>query len=316
MRVLVTGGTGFIGSHLVELLLDRGNEVWGLGKHTYATSPRTLRHLDSNENYHLLSADLTDSIATFDILGKDFDLIFHLAASTHVDRSFLYPREFLETNLIGTFNLLEGLRRQDNPPKLIYMSTDEVFGSVESPIMSKESDRTAPQNPYSASKNSAENYCNAWFHSFNIPVIITRSMNNFGPRQHPEKLVSKIITNCLTNTKYTLYKGNAIRGWIYVRDTCRALHFISENGELGEIYHIPATEYLSVPEVNNRIRSLMDSDPFEGFEGRRLKDDERYALDGSKLQDLGWSPTITFNEGMQKTIDWFKNNRWFWSSKV
>lgn len=316
MRVMVTGGTGFIGSHLVEHLLDKGYEVWNLAKHTYATNPRILEHLDEDPNYHFLPLDINDiGLLLLELEKMQLDVIFHLAASTHVDRSFLYPREFLETNLIGTFNLLEVVRRLSKKPLLVYMSTDEVMGDVPTGFC-KETDKIAPRNPYSASKASAEVYCNAYHHSFKVPVIIVRSMNNYGPRQHPEKLIAKIITKCISNEPFTLYEGGSIRGWIYVKDTCQALEFVSKNGQVGEIYHIPAKDYLSVPEVCQTIVKTMNKEfLFKGFKGRRLKDDERYALDGTKLKDLGWEPITDFKTGIVLTIKWYEENRWFWKNE-
>jgi dTDP-glucose 4,6-dehydratase len=317
MKVLVTGGSGFIGSNLVDYLIDKGCEVWNLSKHTYAMNPRVLEHLNSNPKYHFLPCDINDSAALLDLFQKiDFDVIFHLAAETHVDRSFIYPRDFFNSNLLGTFNLLEVLRRLERKPLLIYMSTDEVFGDVPEGFC-KETDRINPRNPYSASKASAELYVRAYHYSFKLPSIIVRSMNNYGPRQHPEKLIAKIITRAIQGIPFTLYEGGSVRGWIYVQDTASALEYVARHGEIGEIYHIPAKDYLTVPEVCQRILSIMGKEYlFQGFKGRRLKDDERYALDGSKLKHLGWEPKISFEEGIRNTIEWYKQNEWFWKGVV
>lgn len=313
MKAIVTGGSGFIGSSLVELLIKEKMEVFNLSKHTYTFNPKVLSHLKDEKLYAFLPLDITNGSELYSTIEKiSPDIIFHLAAETHVDRSFIYPKDFLESNLIGTFNILECIRHLKNIPLLIYMSTDEVFGNVPEGL-SKETDRILPRNPYSASKASCELFVLAYYYSFKVPGIIVRSMNNYGPRQNGEKLIAKILTSCLLDKEYSLYLGDSIRGWLYVEDTCKALYYISRNGQLGEIYHIPARSYLKVSEVNHKILEIMKKhNLFKGFEGRRLKDDERYALDGTKLKDLGWEPEYSFDDGIVKTIDWYKNNEWFW----
>lgn len=310
----MTGGSGFIGSNLVDYLVDEGHEVFNLSRHTYATNPRVLEHLGKNKNYHFFPIDLKDGIKLHKFFTEnEFAVIFHLAASTHVDRSFLYPREFLEDNVVGTFNLLEAVRHLEERPKFVCLSTDEVFGDVPPPHMCVEEERIGPRNPYSASKASAEAYCGAYFHSFGVPVVIARSMNNYGPRQHPEKLIAKIITRGIRDEPFTLYGGGSTRGWIFVKDTCDALRFLSEKGRAGGIYHIPAKDYLTVHGVATVILSVMRKGHlFKGFSGRRLKDDERYALSGEKLGNLGWKPESSFKDGIKETINWYANNEWFW----
>ena len=313
MRVLVTGGSGFIGSNLIDYLIEKTDwETINLSRHTYAVNPKVLEHLEKTKRYKFVAGNVTDAILMMNLI-KQADTIVHLAAETHVDRSFLYPQDFLTTNLIGTFTILEVIRHLKKKPKLIYMSTDEVFGDVPKGYC-KEDDCVKPRNPYSASKASAEVYCNAYFHSFKVPVIIVRSMNNFGPRQHPEKLIAKMITRCLSGIPFTLYKGGSVRGWICVKDTCDAILTILKKGVVGEIYHIPPDAYLTVPEVAETILRLTKKQHlFEGYKGRRLKDDERYALDGTKMTyDLGWKPKASFDEGIKRTIEWYRENPWFW----
>lgn len=316
MGIIVTGGSGFIGSALVEYLLNKypDEKIINISKHTYVINPNVLKDIESNPNYVFVPLDICNSIGVKEIIEKyNVDKIFHIAAETHVDRSFIYPLDFLQANVIGTFSLLEMLRYLKNKPKFLYMSTDECFGDVPRGFC-KEDDCLSPRNPYSASKAAAEAYCNAYYHSFKVPVITARDMNNFGPRQHPEKLIPKIITNCILNRHFTLFEGESIRGWIYVHDTASALDCIMNKGNIGEIYHISATVYKTVPEVANIILKMMNKEKlFDGFKGRRLKDDERYALDGSKVTNtLGWNYKYTFEEGIDKTIEWYKKNEWFW----
>lgn len=315
-KVLVTGGSGFIGSNLIDHLLEKTDwHITNLSKHTYATNPRTLAHLDGNNRYKFVAGNITDTLLVSKVI-KDIDIILHLAAETHVDNSFRYPMDFLTSNVIGTFSILEALRHSEDKANklLVAMSTDEIFGDVPSGYYCKENDPIKPRNPYSAAKAAAESYCNAYYHSFEVPIIIARSMNCWGQRQNPEKLVGKIITRCLNDRPYTLFKGNSVRGWVYVKDTCDALLNIATKGKIGEIYHIPANEYLSVPDVNSRILKIMDkAHLFEGFKGTRLKDDERYALSGDKVRyELNWMPKVSFDDGIRETAKWFEANKWFW----
>jgi len=317
MNILVTGGSGFIGSNLVEYLLKQypDLDVINYSKHTYAMNPLAMKPLEENPHYKFIAGDVTDGLLLSKVLKEHkIDVIFHLAAETNVDRSFLYPQDFLKSNVIGTFTILEVIRHLDRKPTLIYTSTDEVFGDVPPPVLCKEEDRLAPRNPYSASKASAEMYLNAYHHSFKLPIITTRSMNNYGKKQHPEKLIAKIITRCLKDEPFTLFKGGSVRGWTYVEDTCEALDMVWHYGELGEIYHIPPNIYLTVPEVAETILKIAGKEHlFKGFKGRRLKDDERYALDGSKMTvQLGWRPKTSFEEGIKETYKWYKENPWFY----
>ncbi len=311
----VTGGSGFIGSNFIDhVLQDRENAVVNFSRHTYALNPRILEHLEGEGRYKFVAGDLTNGIFLQRILQHYApDFIVHFAASTHVDRSFLYPQEFFRSNTLGTFNLLEVLRNLDRKPKLLYVSTDEVFGDVAKGF-SKETDSLSPRNPYSASKAAAEMFVNAYCHSYEVPTVIVRLMNNFGPRQHPEKLISKIITRCLTDTPFTLFEGGSTRGWIYVTDSCYAINEVLLRGENGEVYHVPPTTYRTVPGIAEYILNIMDKHHlFLGFKGQRLKDDERYALNGTKLiKKLGWTPKFLFATAMRNTIEWFRENPWFW----
>ncbi len=312
MKILVTGGSGFIGSNFVEYALGKGHDVANLSKHTYASNPFALRHIEKNPHYHFMAADITDPIAVSMAL-KDKDAIVHFAAETHVDRSFTYPKDFLEANTFGTFTILDVLRRMDPKPKMICMSTDEVLGEVLTG-QSVESDPINPRNPYSGSKAAAEAFAKAYHYSYNVPVVILRATNNYGPRQHPEKLIAKIITRTLANKPFTLYEGDAVRDWIFVKDTCQAVERLIEKGTVGQVFHIGSHEHLNVKQVADTILRIMGKPGLlTGFKGTRLQDDERYSLDWGKIRkELGWEPQTSFETGIRATIDWFRGNEWFW----
>lgn len=316
MSYLCTGASGFIGSALCHYLLEKHpyKTIINVSKHTYAVSPRIARFLEEYPNYIFYPLDICDTLPLYDIMRKhDVERVYHLAAETHVDRSFTYPKDFLRSNIEGTLSVLEAVRAMKDSPRMFYMGTDEVFGDVETGFK-KEEEPLHPENPYVASKAAAEAYCTTWIHSFNTPVVIGRSMNVYGPRQNPEKLIAKIITHCLNDEPYTLYKGDSIRGWNYVYDTADAVETIMTCGHVGEIYHIPPAAYMTVNGVNNTILRLTGKqDLFEGYKGVRLKDDYRYALDASKMkEELGWSPPTDWEQGMKLTIDWYAEHKEMW----
>ena len=305
-----------MGNNLIRFLLKKYPDarIVNYSRRTYVDKPRSHEELLKNPRFVGVKGDINNVLLFKETLEKyKVNLIYHLAASTHVDRSFIYPEEFFKANIEGTFSILEVLRRMKKKPLLIYMSTDEVFGDV-SKGYCKEQDVRSPRNPYSAAKASAEMYCNAYVHSYKVPIIIARSMNMFGPYQHPEKLIAKICTRCIANKSFTLYKGGSVRGWIYVKDSCSAVDTIATKGKVGEIYHIPPDEYLSVPEVANTILRIAGKEHLlTGYVGRRLKDDERYSLDGSKVQyELKWRAPTTFEVGIKETLTWFRKHKWYW----
>lgn len=321
MSLIVTGGSGFMGNNLLRYLLKKypNVEIINYSKETYAVNPRSLKDLESNPHYHFIEGDI-NNMMRFQRVIKDFKpiAIYHLAAETHVDRSFREVENFIDANIKGIFSVLEVLRSEKKSPILVYMGTDEVLGDAPEGTYYAEDAKLQPQNPYSASKASAEMICSCYYHSFKVPVKVARSMNMFGPYQHPEKLIAKIITKSLSNEPFYLYKGSTIRGWTFVEDSCEALDTIRLKGKIGETYHIPAKVYKPVPEVAKSILGIMGKEELlRGFKGERIKDDYRYALDGTKMTyELEWLPQTEWNDGIKKTIDWYKNNKWFWESTV
>jgi dTDP-glucose 4,6-dehydratase len=316
---VVTGGSGFIGLALCDYLTRKypENTVLNVSKHTYAVSPKMAKFLEERKNYVFVPLDIFDSVQFLQLLRKhNVTRVYHLAAETHVDRSFEYPRDFLIANIEGTFSILEAIRalKQRERPKLYYMGTDEIFGVVKEGFKD-ENQMPHPENPYAATKVGCEALCQAWNLSFKIPVVIGRSMNVYGERQHPEKLIPKIITNILSGTKYQLYKGNSLRGWSYVNDTAEAIDVVMTRGKDGQIYHVPPAAMKGVYDINELILSLLPEGKtlFQGYVGKRLKDDDRYALSGTKMQhELGWTPKTTFEDGIRQTIDWYRTHKELW----
>lgn len=322
MKVLVTGGSGFMGSNYIYHLIDNAKKrnihwVYNYSKETYAIHNRTLLKAQRAQRAGFLNieGDILDAPAFMTVIKHTHpNWIVHFAAETHIDRSFKYPEEFIQTNIVGTFRILEVLRRinKQRRPKLIHISTDEVFGDivrgncVEDTVLK-------PQNPYSATKAAIESLLHAWRVAYDIDIRIIRPTNNYGPRQHPEKLIAKIITRCLADRPFTLWKGHAIRNWLYVGDLCKAVDMVMDRGRNGEAYNVSSSDDLSVNQVKDVILKAMKKENlFDGYKGQRLKLDQRYALDSTKIRKLGWRQSTKFVGGILNTIEWYKNNSWFW----
>lgn len=307
----------FIGANLCEYLCKKYPDVpiLNVSKHTYAVQPKMIKYLDEYRNYKYVPLDIFDCFKVMNVFrDNNVVRIYHLAAESHVDRSFQYPRDFIVSNIEGTFSLLEACRTMRKIPRFFYMGTDEVFGSVKEGFRTEEH-MPRPENPYAATKVAAEALCQAWMASFKIPIVIARSMNVYGPLQHAEKLVPKIITNILSGKEYSLYKGNSMRGWSFVYDTVEAIDKIMTHGRAGEIYHIPQCGMKGVYDINEFLLDLMPQGRklFKGYINKRLKDDDRYAISGTKMQfELGWMPKHTWEEGMKLTVEWYDKNRGLW----
>ncbi len=320
-KILVTGGLGFIGSNLIKLLLRKKNKVTNIDKVTYASNFYNTKEISNSANYKFIKCDLNNKKKLKQIINRVRpNVIFNLAAETHVDRSIDGPKNFIESNIIGTFNLLEIIRTLKNKIKLIHISTDEVYGDVLKG-RSKEDDAYKPSSPYSASKAASDHLVNSYIRTYNIPAIITNCSNNYGPRQHPEKLIPKLIYNILNNKKLPIYgKGKNSREWIYVDDHCEALIKVSKNGKIGEFYNIGSNynidnltvvkKLLLVAKKKIKIGELVKIK----FVKDRPGHDVRYAIDSSKIKNkLKWKPQINFQKGLEKTFDWYFNNQKYYS---
>jgi len=319
-NILVTGGCGFIGSEFIKYqLIKTNNKILNIDCLTYAGNELSLKGYRRDKNYSFENINICDEIDVEDTLKKfKPEVIVNFAAETHVDNAIKNSRNFLRTNIWGTSNLLNFCRVY--PVKLfLQISTDEVYGSLkERDPSKKETDILNPKNPYSASKASAEHLCLSYMNTYDIPVIITRSSNNYGHHQYPEKFLPVMITKILKNEKVPIYaEGKNIRDWLYVDDNTRAISLVMDKGIVGEIYNISADNELRNIDVCNRVLKMMGVKPkdYIEFVEDRLGHDWRYSLDSTKIKKLGWEVKKDFTEGLEKTINWYKNSRWFWNGK-
>lgn len=323
MKYLVTGGAGFIGSALCrKLSLNKDNSILVLDKLTYAGNISSLE-LDKNDNISIEKVDIVESSKIKELI-REFkpDIIFHLAAESHVDRSIDNPQAFIDTNVVGTFVMLDAVRKSinkfSNDFKFLHISTDEVFGSLGEEGLFSETTSYDPKSPYSASKAASDHLCRAWNHTYNFPVIITNCGNNYGPYQSPEKLIPKTIINCINKKNIPIYgKGLNIRDWIHVDDHVDALIAISQKGKIGESYNIGSNNEINNNKIVNTICSVGHSLIDQNFDYKsliRYVDDRpghdfRYAMDTRKINNsIGWMSKINFDEGITATFDWYLNN--------
>ena len=313
-RVLVTGGAGFIGSHFIKHAL-RVHPDWfivNLDKLSYAGNVENLTALPDSQRHEFNHGDIADRELVAHIWKTGIDTVVNFAAETHVDRSILWADDFIKTDVLGAFTLLETARRF-GVRRFIQISTDEVYGSITSGSFTEESS-LSPRNPYAASKAGADRLAFAYFATHNVPVIITRCSNNFGPNQHPEKFIPLFVTNALEDKPLPLYgDGCYRRDWIYVQDHCAAIDFLIDRGRPGETYNIAGGNELENIEIARRIvRKLGKPESLI----RRVEDrpghDRRYALDASKLAALGWKPQRDFAGALDATIDWYVQNESWW----
>lgn len=319
MRLLVTGGLGFIGSNFIRYMLSkhRDLEVINLDKMGLGSNPSNLKDLEEDKRYKFVKGDLID-LSLLRNLTKDIDAVVNLAAETHVDRSIANPKLFLESNTIGTFNLLEAVRTCNPNARIVHVSTDEVYSDILTGSY-KEGDRLRPSSPYAASKASADMFCLAYHRTYNLDVVVTRCTNNFGPYQFPEKLIPKTIIRANMGLKVPIYgSGRNVRDWIYVLDHCEALELVLEKGKSGEIYNISGGNEYENLEVVKSILDIMSRDlSLIEFVEDRPGHDLRYSLDSSKIRrELGWRPKHIFKDALKKTVEWYLSNEWWWKPLV
>jgi len=327
--ILITGGAGFIGSHLVRLFVNKypNYKIINLDKLTYAGNMNNLRDIENAKNYEFVKADIVDAEKMYEIFEKyQPDAVIHLAAESHVDRSITNPNEFIFTNIVGTANLLNAARKLwgDNfdDKRFYHVSTDEVYGSLGETGFFLETTSYDPRSPYSASKASSDHLVRAYNHTYKLPMVISNCSNNYGSYQFPEKLIPLFINNIKTNKALPVYgKGENIRDWLWVEDHCRAIDVIFHNGTDGDTYNIGGHNEWTNIDLIKLLCKIMDkklgraegeSEKLISYVTDRAGHDMRYAIDSTKLQnELGWKPSLQFEEGLEKTVDWYlENTEW------
>ena len=320
-RVLITGGAGFIGSHFIKFAL-RQHPDWqivNLDKLSYAGNLDNLTDLPNPKRHEFVRGDIADRELVTKLwrdgsagTGAGFEIVVNFAAETHVDRSILWADDFIKTDVLGAFTLLEAAR-EFGVKRFIQISTDEVYGSIERGKFTEDSPLN-PRNPYSASKAGADRLAFACFATHNVPVIITRCSNNFGPNQYPEKFIPLFITNALENKPLPIYgDGRNVRDWIYVEDHCAAVDFLIENGKIGETYNVAGGNEVENIEIARRIvNKLCKPESLIQLVKDRPGHDRRYSLDAGKLAASGWNPQRDFAAALDATIDWYVTNEPWW----
>ena len=336
MKILVTGGAGFIGSALIRYLINEtDHEVINVDKLTYAANPRNLAAVDRSDRYKFYQYDICDEARMRDVFSEcQPDAVMHLAAESHVDRSIDGPRIFLETNIMGTYSLLQAARlswaslpeeRKQNF-RFLHVSTDEVFGSLGETGFFTETTPYAPNSPYSASKASSDMLVRAWHHTFGLPTLISNCSNNYGPYQFPEKLIPVIILNALSGKPLPVYgTGDNVRDWLFVDDHARALYRILVSGRVGETYNIGGHNEKTNIDLVREICRILDSirpqsefvphEQLIKFVPDRPGHDKRYAIDASKIAtQLDWEPSVTVEQGLRRTVEWYLDNQDWWQA--
>jgi dTDP-glucose 4,6-dehydratase len=314
MKLLVTGGAGFIGSNFIHYWLEEHSEdqVINFDALTYAGHPESLKDVEENPSYSFIKGDITDPGAVNQAM-EGVDLVVHFAAESHVDRSVMDPMTFVKTNVLGTAILLQAAL-DHKIKRFHHVSTDEVFGSLgKNDPKFNEQTPYEPRTPYSASKAGSDHLVRAYSETYGLPVTITNCANNFGPYHDPEKLIPRFITNLLADQKVPLMgQGENIRSWLYVKDHARAIDLIIQKGELGETYCVGGEEKTNMEITQLLLRILGKDEQSIEYIEHRLGHDFRYAIDDSKLRALGWEPEHNFEEWLEKTVEWFRENEWWW----
>jgi dTDP-glucose 4,6-dehydratase len=331
MKVLITGGAGFIGSHVVRFFVKNYPQyhIYNLDNLTYAANLENLKEIEEKSNYTFIKADVTDADAMMKLFEEHtFDGVIHLAAESHVDRSIEGPKEFIRTNVFGTFNLLQAAKItwEQHPSKerrvFHHISTDEVYGSLGATGAFTEDSPYDPRSPYSASKASSDHLVMAFFHTYHLPTVITNCSNNYGPFQFPEKLIPLMINNIKNNKPLPVYgKGENVRDWLYVDDHVHAIDIVFHKGRSGEKYNVGGSNELKNIELVKKLCELMDealkrpkgtSAKLITFVKDRPGHDARYAINASKIKkELGWAQSVSFEEGLKRTVAWYlANEEW------
>jgi dTDP-glucose 4,6-dehydratase len=332
-NILVTGGCGFIGANFIRLALASLDScrLINLDKLTYAGNPQNLTDIAEDPRYRFVQGDICDASLVEQLFADEqIDTVVHFAAESHVDRSITGPAAFIQTNILGTFVLLEAARKawrdeqgsSNTRNRFLHVSTDEVYGSLGETGYFTESTSYDPRSPYSASKASSDHLVSAYFHTYKLPILITNCSNNYGPYQFPEKLIPLIINNALQSKKLPVYgDGKNVRDWLYVTDHCAGILAVLGRGKIGETYNIGGNTEKQNIEIVTTICDLLDNKVglLPGDQPRRslitfVQDraghDRRYAIDASKISgELGWQPAVTFEQGMRRTIEWYLENR-------
>ncbi|MBI1869924.1 MAG: dTDP-glucose 4,6-dehydratase [Chlamydiae bacterium] len=311
---LITGGAGFIGSNFVHYLLKNHSDtqVINFDKLTYAGNLENLRDVEDDSRYQFVKGDIADQVCVEAIFKKGIDVVVNFAAETHVDRSIANPTDFIQTDVFGAYTLLESARKY-GVKKFIQISTDEVYGSIESGSF-RETDALMPRNPYSASKAGADRLAYSYWATYELPVIITRASNNFGPYQYPEKFISLGVSNLLEGKPILVYgDGKNIRDWLYVEDHCSGIDHVIRQGQDGEVYNIAGgNERENIEIAQEMVRYLGKPQSSIQFIKDRLGHDRRYSLNADKLKSLGWQPKSSFLEALHGTIDWYRDHGDWW----
>jgi dTDP-glucose 4,6-dehydratase len=314
LKVLVTGGAGFIGSNFVRHAIAAHSDwhITTLDKLTYAGRLENLQDIIDHPRHTFVKGDIADANVAAPLVTVS-DIVVHFAAETHVDRSLQSAGEFITTDVFGTFVLLEAARSGARLQRFVQISTDEVYGSV-AEGSSRETDELRPRNPYSASKAAADRLAYSYWATYNVPVIITRASNNYGPYHFPEKVIPLFITNAIDNIRVPLYgDGLQERDWLHVTDHCRAVDLLIARGTPGEVYNIGGGNHIRNIDLTKRILALTGrTDALIQPVSDRLGHDRRYALDTSKLGSLGWRPQVSFDTGLADTVTWYRENEWWW----
>jgi dTDP-glucose 4,6-dehydratase len=314
VKVLVTGGAGFIGSNFVRhaLAAHPDWEITTLDKLTYAGRLENLTGVMDHPRHEFVKGDVADPAVAGPLVTAS-NIVVHFAAETHVDRSILAAGEFITTDVFGTFVLLEAARQAPALRRFVQISTDEVYGSVPEGS-SRETDELRPRNPYSASKAGADRLAYSYWATYEVPVVITRASNNYGPFQFPEKVIPLFVTNALDDIQLPLYgDGMNERDWLHVIDHCRALDVVIERGVSGEVYNIGGGNHVRNADLTRRILRLLDKpDTLIRHVQDRPGHDRRYSLDTTKLRSLGWTPQMEFDRGLAETIAWYREHDWWW----